>query len=268
MAPLGREYAATPVTLKEAFGIRRGEVVSLVGGGGKTTLMFALAQELALAGELVITTTTTRILEPSASETPRLIVQRDEDEMVRLLMEDLAKYRHVTLAVERLPAGKLKGISPELVVRLAEIAPGAFIIVEADGAARKPLKAPGPNEPVIPPNTSLVIPVVGIDALGCFLTEEFVFRAEIASALLGLPLGEVVSPEAVAILVTHRRGMTKGSPDEARIVPFINKVDLGGAMPKARDLAAKILAMKHPQINRVVLGQARLPEAVLEIVGA
>lgn len=264
----GSDNPVSPIPLKEAFGIRRGEVVSLVGGGGKTTLMFALAKELASGGDAVITTTTTRILEPSASETPRLIVQRDEDEMVRLLLEDLAKYRHVTLASERLSLGKLKGISPELVVRLARMGLNACVIVEADGAARKPLKAPGPNEPVIPPNTSLVIPVVGIDAVGRPLTEEFVFRAEIASTLLGLPLGEVVSPEAVAVLVTHRRGMTKGSPAQARIVPFINKVDLGGAIPKSRDLAAKILAMKHPQINRVVLGQARSPEPVLETIGA
>ena len=56
-------------SLKEAFGIGPGEIVSLVGGGGKTTLMFALAQELTSGGQSVITTTTTRIFEPSASDT-------------------------------------------------------------------------------------------------------------------------------------------------------------------------------------------------------
>lgn len=264
----GSENPRRPVTLKEAFAIRRGEVISLVGGGGKTTLMFALAQELASGDDLVITTTTTKIFEPLPSQTPRLVVQRDEEEMLRLLLEDVDKYRHVTLASERLTSGKLNGIRPELVVRLAEIGLASCVIVEADGAAHKSLKAPGPNEPVIPPNTSLVIPVVGIDALGCPLTEEYVFRPEIVSTLVGLPLGEVVSAESIAILVTHSRGITKGSPVHARIVPFINKVESDSAIPKARDLAAKILAMRHPQINRVVLGQARLPEPVLEIIGA
>ncbi|MCJ7654933.1 MAG: putative selenium-dependent hydroxylase accessory protein YqeC, partial [Dehalococcoidia bacterium] len=58
---------------KEALDIRPGEVISLVGGGGKTTLMFALARELALGSGCVITTTTTKILEPSPSETPLLL---------------------------------------------------------------------------------------------------------------------------------------------------------------------------------------------------
>ncbi len=54
--------------LIQALDVRRSEVISLIGGGGKTTLMFALAGELAATGEAVITTTT-RIFKPSASET-------------------------------------------------------------------------------------------------------------------------------------------------------------------------------------------------------
>lgn len=254
------------VTLKEAFDIRRGEVISLVGGGGKTTLMFALARELASGDYLVITTTTTKIFEPLPSQTPRLLVQKDGEEMLRLLLADFGKYRHITLASERLASGKLNGINPELVVRLAEMRLASCIIVEADGAAHRSLKAPAPYEPVIPDSTSLVIPVVGVDVLGRPLIKKYVFRPEIVSALLGLPLGEVISAESVAILVTHQQGIAKGSPGKARIVPFINKVELSGALPSARNLAAKIMAMKHPRIDRVVLGQANSPEPVLEVV--
>ncbi len=60
--------------LKEALGIKPGEVISLVGGGGKTTLMFALARELASSGKTVITTATTKILEPSSTETSLLLL--------------------------------------------------------------------------------------------------------------------------------------------------------------------------------------------------
>jgi probable selenium-dependent hydroxylase accessory protein YqeC len=66
------------MTLKEALDIRPGEVISLVGGGGKTTLMFALARELAFGDGCVVTTTTTKILEPSPSETPLLLLEADE----------------------------------------------------------------------------------------------------------------------------------------------------------------------------------------------
>lgn len=256
----------TTTSLKEALDIKPGEVLSLVGGGGKTTLMFALAQELASRGDCVITTTTTKILEPLPSETSLLLLEIDEGKMIRLLLENVDEYRHITLASERLASGKLNGISPELVVKLAELNQVSYIIVEADGAARKSLKAPNPTEPVIPYNTSLVIPIVGIDVLGRRLTEENVFRPEIASKLLGLPLGEVISAESIAFLITHHQGIIKGSPDQARIVPFINKVDVDKGLSKGRDLASKVLAMRHPQIKRVVLGQAQLSEPVVEVI--
>jgi len=252
--------------LKEALDIKPGEVISLVGGGGKTTLMFALARELASGGKSVITTTTTKILEPSPAEAPLLLLEADEEQMVRALLQKVDKYRHITLAREKLSSGKLNGVSPELVAKLAELKRVSYIIVEADGAAHKSLKAPNPTEPVIPYNTSLVIPLVGIDAVGCRLTEEDVFRPEIVSRLLGLPLGEIIPAEAIASLITHPKGIIKGSPPQARIVPFINKVDLDGGLSKGRDLANKILAIKHPQIGQVILGQAQLPEPVVEVI--
>jgi len=138
--------------------------------------------------------------------------------------------------------------------------------VEADGEAHKSLKAPTPTEPVIPYNTSLVIPIVGIDAVGCHLTEKNVFRPEIVSKLLGVPIGEVISAESIAFLITHHQGIIKGSPDRARIVPFINKVDLDEGLSKGRSLANKILTMRHPRIKQVVLGQAQLPEPLVEVI--
>ncbi|MFO7773145.1 MAG: selenium cofactor biosynthesis protein YqeC [Dehalococcoidia bacterium] len=257
--------SSKPDSLRQAFGTRRGDVISLVGGGGKTTLMFALARELASSGG-VITTTTTKFFEPLPCQTPLLLLEANEAEMMRLLLLNVDKYRHITLASKRLASGKLDGISPDLVARLAQIKQVSYIIVEADGAAHRSLKAPNPTEPVIPDNTSLVIAVVGIDAVGCRLTEENVFRPQIVSKLLGMPLGEVISSSAIAFLMTHHQGIIKGSPERARIVPFINKADLDEGLSKGRELADKILAMRHPQIERVVLGQAQSPEPVVEVI--
>jgi probable selenium-dependent hydroxylase accessory protein YqeC len=254
------------MTLKEALDIRPGEVISLVGGGGKTTLMFSLARELASGGDCVVTTTTTKILEPSSSDTPLLLLESDDEELMRLLLANVAKYRHITIAGGKLTSGKLSGISPEFVVKLADLGQVSYIVVEADGAAHRSLKAPNPTEPVIPLNTSLVIPVIGVDAVGCRLTEKDVFRPAIVSNLLGLPLGEVISLEAIAFLITHHQGIIKGTPEQARIVPFVNKMDLDKGLSKGRNLADKILAMRHPQIERVVLGQAQSPEPVVEII--
>ncbi len=257
---------AKPTGLRDAFDIHRGDIISLVGGGGKTTLMFALARELASSGNCVITTTTTKILEPLPSQTQLLLLGAEGGKLIRLLLQNMDKYRHITVASERLASGKLNGISSRLVVKLAGLNQVSHIIVEADGAAQKSLKAPNLTEPVIPDNTSLVIPVVGVDSLGCHLTEEDVFRSEIASGLLGVPLGEVISAESIALLVTHHQGIIRGSPDQARIIPFINKVDLENSLSKARDLGIKILAMSYHRIRQVVLGQAQLRNPVIEVI--
>ena len=251
----------------QALDVRRSEVISLIGGGGKTTLMFALAGELAATGEAVITTTTTRIFKPSASET-FLILEPDEEKLIARMLSELKNYRHISLAAEDLPSGKIGGIRPEIVNRLAKLEPLSYVIVEADGARRKSLKAPNATEPVIPDSTSLVVPVVGIDALGCQLTKENVFRPEIVSWITGLPLGSIISAETIATLVTHTEGIIKGSPGHARIIPLLNKVDLEGGLSKARDLAARILERKHSQIQKVLLAQVQCREPVVEVVSA
>ncbi len=254
------------ISLKQAFDIKPGEVISLVGGGGKTTLMFALARELEAAGEKVVTTTTTRIFEPSKTET-FLIVEADEEKILGQLPAALESHRHITVAAYRLPEGKLKGISPETVDRIAALKIVPYIINEADGSARKPLKAPNATEPVIPVSTTLVIAVVGVDALGCRLNEDNVFRPEIVSNLTGLTMGGEVTEDTIAVLLTHAQGITKGTPSRARIVPVINKTDILPDVSAAESLANAILAKGHPGIKRVVLGQFKRQEPVARIIG-
>ena len=252
--------------LEQALDIRSREVISIVGGGGKTTLMFALAQELASDVIPVVTTTTTRIIKPSSSETQTLIVETDEDDLIKTLLQNLDKFNNITLVSQKFPSGKLTGISPELVDRLSRLDQTPYIIVEADGAARKALKAPNLTEPVIPDSTSLMIPIVGIDVAGCPMTREYVFRPEIASSLSGIPLGGIITPEAIARLINHPQGIIKGNSPHSRIIPFVNKMDLKDSLSKGRETAEKILAKKHPQIERVLLGQVQLADPVVEVI--
>jgi probable selenium-dependent hydroxylase accessory protein YqeC len=258
----------TAMNFKQAFNIEENEVISLVGGGGKTTLMFAIAGELSSNGSPVITTTTTKIAsyEPSRYHSPRLIVEQDEDTAVSLVQDCLKKHRQVTLVSEEIPGvNKFKGIKPETVDRLAKLNI-ATIIVEADGASRKPLKAPNDTEPVIPESTTLLIPVTGIDALNRPLTAGNVFRAEIAAELLGVPIGEKMTAVLIARLLTHARGITRGTPEQARIMPFINKLDMQEGLAFGRILAKEIIKQGSPRIRQVVLGRAKTTRPVVEVI--
>jgi probable selenium-dependent hydroxylase accessory protein YqeC len=253
-------------SLTGALGIKTREVISLVGAGGKTTLMFRLAKELSLRGIRVVTTTTTKILEPVQGETGSLFVDPDEEKIRDFVRRQLDQYHHITVAMERLGSGKLKGISPNLVNGLWGLGGIDAMIIEADGAAGRPVKAPRENEPVIPTTTTLVVAILGVDGMGKELNDENVFQPEGVSKITGIPVGERLTDEAMAILMTHSEGISKGAPPSSRVVAFLNKVDIPDGIAGAKRIAQKILNKKNRQIERIVLGQLRSGPPVAEVI--
>ena len=261
-----KEGAEIKTSIKEALDLKSKEVISLVGAGGKTTLMFRLAKELLLAGKKVVTATTTKILEPSSEETPCLFVHSDEEKLKQLALQHIDQFRHITLARERLESRKLKGISPELVRLLCNSPEIDMIIIEADGAAGRPVKAPREWEPVIPSHTTLVIGLLGVDGVGKELNEENLFQAERISQLTGIPMGGKMTCEGMAVLMVHPQGIFKGAPYSSRRVAFINKVDVPEGMIWGREIGKAILKKGSPQIERVVLGQLKSEPPVAEVM--
>ncbi len=250
------------MTLEEAFGLQEREVISVAGGGGKTTLLFALASELSSRRRGVILTTTTKIWEPAPSPSFGLFLSTQFSEMSQWITSHLESHPYLIVAQEKLSNGKLQGIPPQWVERLTSLPGVSLCLVESDGAAGRSLKAPREDEPVLPKNTSLLIPVVGIDALGSPLEEEHVFRSELAARLLRLQPGEEVTPGIIA----HLLGLTvERRPAGARVIPFINKIDLPGSLEKGRALARFLLNSESVPASRVVLGSAALSPMVLEI---
>ncbi len=255
-------------SLTESLGLREREMISLVGAGGKTTLMFRLAQELTAGGKRVVTSTTTKILEPAIGETAILFVDRDEEKTRAFVYRNLDRYKHITVAAERLGGGKLQGISPDLAMDLWRLGGVEYLIIEADGASGRPVKAPRQGEPVIPTNTTLVVAILGADGEGRILAEEGVFRSEIVSRITGIPMGGRITDEAMAILMTHEQGIFKGAPPSSRVVAFLNKVDIQDGVTAAKRIAQKILERMHPRIERVVLGQLKHDPPVVDVIFA
>jgi probable selenium-dependent hydroxylase accessory protein YqeC len=253
-------------SLSEGLGLRAREMISLTGAGGKTTLMFCLARELVLQGKKVITTTTTKILEPSEIESPQLFVSDDETEMREFVSHHLGKYGHITLAKDRIGGGKLKGISPELADSLWNLYDIDVLIIEADGAAGRPVKAPREGEPVIPSSTTLVVAVLGLDGVGKELNDQNVFQTKRVSKLTGIPEDEKITEEGMALLMTHPEGLFKGAPNLARLAAFLNKVDVPDGVAKAKKITRNIFEKKDVKIDRVILGQLKTEPIVIEII--
>lgn len=240
----------------ECFGIDAGiHTVAITGAGGKTSLMYALAMEFSDKGETVITTTTTKIFPPDSSQSPLLILLSD-DSMLLGLSALLQKHRHVTLGrgLDE-SSGKLHGIGDEelqICLRLAD-----RLVVEADGAANKPVKAPEDWEPAVPDFADLVIPVAGLDCLGKPATDEWVFRLERFLKITGLQRGQAISAEALERLLANPDGSLKGAGLDARIVPFLNKEDLLLDKSAIRDIANQLRRDSGGRIKSLVHGSLK-----------
>jgi probable selenium-dependent hydroxylase accessory protein YqeC len=199
-------------------------IVSIVGAGGKTTLLFRLAKELAKARKTVLSTTTTKIFHPAPAQSAHVIIDTDPAEMIRQADCFHADALHITAGAGFDETnGKLLGYPPEVISFLWETGRFQWILIEADGAAGKPLKAPAAHEPVIPAETTVLIAVIGLDAVGEPLTEEWVFRSHLYAQRTGCSPGKAITPESICEILTHPEGIMKGCPVNAGRFVFLNK---------------------------------------------
>lgn len=172
-----------------------GRTVCFVGGGGKTTLMYALAMHRAKMGQRVLVSTTTHIYMP-----PRFYAA--EESSVHAL------WVQGQIAIIGTPEKeKLTAPEPSLLANLRNQTDVLFL--EADGAKGHPCKVPAAHEPVIDPECDLVVAVFGMSAIGRPL-REVCFRAEQAMALLGVDAGHILTPADAAKILISPLGGKKG----------------------------------------------------------
>nr|WP_290665750.1 selenium cofactor biosynthesis protein YqeC [Ardenticatena sp.] len=242
----------------EALRLRPKSVVSIVGGGGKTSTMYRLADELAARGWRVISTTTTRLFEAQAQEAPAIVPLPELD----TLSAALDRYGHVLVAAPREGETKRPGIPPDVVDTLIRRADVDAVIVEADGSRRHPLKAPAAHEPVVPASTTHLVAVAGVESVGAPLTPDVVHRPERVAALTGRTIGERLTPQDVAHVLTHPQGGAKGLPEGAAFYVLLNKIEDEAALQAGRTVAEHALHAEH--LHAVLLAAVRQTPPVHE----
>lgn len=221
--------------LREAMNIKSQRVITFVGGGGKTSTLLALANELLHQGNKVIITTTTRMGAGEVAFYPQALGESLGEVIAKL--KKIQTGKSLVVVGQEIKNGKLLGVPPQWVDELALHFPESFLLIEGDGAAKKPFKAPAAHEPVIPSSTQKVVGVVGVDALGVPLAEANIHRPQLVSALTGLALGELTTPGALAQVIMHEQGYRKNLPSQAELVVLINKVETQEQLRKAEALA-------------------------------
>ena len=120
---------------------------------------------------------------------------------------------------------KLEGLNPHQLESLHQLCHEnqATLLIEADGARHRQLKAPAVWEPVIPPFSNLVIYVVGCEIFGKTLNEDNVFRSEIFASLTNSSPGELIHPGMLSRYLRHPEGGQKGIPGSAKKLLFFTQ---------------------------------------------
>lgn len=219
------------MTLYDGLRLPERGCISLVGGGGKTTLLLRLAEQFSLRGQSVVVTTTTHMLRKQGEEAGPLLYEGDADSLA-----DALRVHPVVCIGTPAPNGKLSAPSEELLN--AAFAQAHWVMAEVDGARCLPIKAPAAHEPVLL-DSGLVIAVAGLSALGRPLN-QICFRFELACELLGASAETILTPKLLGKLLTSQDGQYKGVEDLSRFRVVLNQGDDEEALALGRETAAEI----------------------------
>ncbi|MFB6269235.1 MAG: selenium cofactor biosynthesis protein YqeC [Halobacterium sp.] len=228
-------------------------VVCAVGAGGKKTLLYSLAGRV----DRGVVTATVRI-PIFDDEVADVVVTDDPAAAVR----DATEWP-VGVVPERERDDRYRGYDPEQIAPLAD-ADADAVLVKADGARTRRLKAPGDHEPQVPECADVVVPIASVRAVGEPLTEAVAHRPERVAALTGLAVGDEIRPEDVATVLAHPEGGLKGVPEGATVVPLVNMADDAALVQTATEIAEGV--HDRADVHRVVVTSLKADDPVKTVV--
>ena len=231
-------------------------VLSLVGAGGKKTTMYALAK--ALPGRVALSSSS-----HMAAYDPRSI-----DGLVTLAPDALhlpeaCDGRVVAYGGAAESPERIRGLSFGQLALLAADTSFDFVLLKADGARARWIKAPADYEPVIAPCTERVLYLLSVQVIGAPLDERIAHRPERIAAATGAALGAALTATHLATLLCSPMGALQGL-GQRELLPIINMVDGAAWLGPARDVARLALARTN-RFDRVVLANmkaARIVEVI------
>lgn len=197
--------------------------ICLVGGGGKTTVMNELAAVWATCGRKILVLTSTHILQPADGS-----FAADVPAVQNLWQQG----RYAVIGTPELSTGKLTA-PPQSVYEALKLQ-ADVILCEADGSKHQPCKVPAEHEPVLLPDSDIVLAVAGMDALGHSLAHACQ-RPQLPATLLGCSLDSVIDEQMLAALLLSEQGSRKNVGTRTYYI-VLNKCDLIKAAQKGEML--------------------------------
>ncbi len=241
LTPVGFSVKLSSMSLYDLLLSGEGKAVAVISGGGKTSLMARIAEESLQRNLPVIINTTTKLQRPCPIPAAELHIGSSP-----LETESFTGRGRPVLWVGGEYADGDKWIGPPREALEACIAESSAIrrravLVEADGSAGRPVKAPGSDEPVIPRGVATVAAIIGLSALGRPVSEMTIHRLENFLRITGASPGDIITPELLIRLIAHPEGSFKGVLPGIRRLLIINQVDSDAQLPGALALGESAL---------------------------
>lgn len=233
--------------LSKLVGVTDGDVISVVGSGGKTSFVYCLSKEL--GNKKVLVSTTTKMFVPAIEEVDYIGLDKNNfryvinsNETGTFFMAE--KCDGDSNKVQSMPLNKLSELSKEFQVT----------ILESDGAKRKLVKAWDDFEPVVIESTTKTVGIVNISMIGKNINEENIHRLERFQQLIKGRGGEQLTVEHYLRIITDDNGLFRKSVGER--VLFINGADTE-ALEKVAIKLMDMIKESNCNIHRVIYGSLK-----------
>ena len=203
-------------SLINTFQINKKDIITIVGAGGKTSLMLSASSYLRKDYKVLVTTTTHIYMPDKKYYDEMIVVSEDEDNNLDEILETNKKGVYIigSEVINNSNKPKLKGLSFEMLDKITPYFD--ILIIEGDGSREKPLKGWKDNEPVVYSKTTKTIGVIDITSLGLDINEENVHRVEKFLQIVNENLGDERSYKKVSInhlknIITNKKSRNRHS---------------------------------------------------------
>ena len=229
-------------SLSDLIDIKIGDIISVVGSGGKTTFIYNLAKEI--KNEKVLISTTTKMLYPEENQVDYFFCLSEDNEIS-------IKEGRTFITGEKVSKNKISG---DLSLIKKYMSRFDYVLLECDGSKTKPLKGWNSTEPVILNETTKTIGIIPLHIVGEKITEKNIHRIEIFNDVFKTKVGDEITLNVILEIITNPKGIFKGAVGEK--ILFLNRIN----DDKSKELVwklLKILSRKNKNSLKIIGGDLK-----------
>lgn len=229
-------------SLSDLIDIKIGDIICVVGSGGKTTFIYNLAKEI--KNKKILISTTTKMLYPEENQVDYFFCLAEDNEIS-------IKEGRTFIGGEKVSKNKISG---DISLIKKYISRFDYILLECDGSKTKPLKGWNSTEPVILNETTKTIGIIPLHIVGEKITEKNIHRIEIFNNVFKTKIGDEITLNVIAEIITNPKGLFKDAVGEK--ILFLNRIN----NKKSKELVWKlleILSRKNKNSLKIIGGDLK-----------